>query len=62
MIDLLSVLQADQLTVLLRQVVLVPDGLDNGESTKWMIGIALMIMVGLVVLGGIKRIAEFASE
>lgn len=61
-IGLLSIFQANQLTALLRQVILIPNGLDNGESTKWIIGIVMMLLVAIVVLGGIQRIAVLASK
>lgn len=61
-IGLLSIFQANQLTALLRQVILIPNGLDNGESTKWIIGIVMMLLVGIVILGGIQRIALLASK
>lgn len=61
-IGLLAIFQANQLTAVLRTVILEPAGLDNGEQTKWIIGISMMVIVAIVVLGGIKRIASVASK
>lgn len=61
-LGLLSIFQANQLTEVFRSVILQPNGLDNGEPTKWIIGIAMMLLVAIVILGGIKRIAAVASK
>jgi AGCS family alanine or glycine:cation symporter len=59
---LLAIFQANQLTAVFRTVILEPAGLDEGEKTKWIIGITMMIVVAIVILGGIKRIANVASK
>ncbi|MCH7403050.1 alanine/glycine:cation symporter family protein [Belliella kenyensis] len=61
-LGLLSIFQANQLTTVIRSVLLEPNNLDYGESTKWMLGIGMMIIVAGVILGGIKRIALVASR
>jgi len=61
-LGLLSIFQANQLTEVFRSVILQPNGLDNGEPTKWIIGIAMMLLVAIVILGGIQRIAAVASK
>jgi alanine or glycine:cation symporter, AGCS family len=61
-LGLLSIFQANQLTEVTRSVLLEPNGLDQGESTKWILGISMMIIVAIVILGGIKRIALVASR
>lgn len=61
-LGLLSIFQANQLTAVLRSVLLIPNGLDNGETTKWILGITMMFIVAVVILGGIKRIAAVASK
>ncbi len=59
---LLAIFQANQLTAVFRTVILEPAGLDEGEKTKWIIGITMMVIVAVVILGGIKRIANVASK
>ncbi|WP_215224825.1 alanine/glycine:cation symporter family protein [Echinicola shivajiensis] len=59
---LLAIFQANQLTDVLRIVMLKPYGLDHGASTRWILGISMMILVAVVILGGIKRIANVASK
>jgi len=61
-LGLLSIFQANQLTEVFRSVILQPNGLDNGEPTKWIIGIAMMLLVAIVILGGIQRIAAVATK
>jgi AGCS family alanine or glycine:cation symporter len=61
-LGLLAIFQANQLTAVLRSVLLIPNGLDNGETTKWVLGISMMLVVAIVILGGIKRIAAVASR
>jgi AGCS family alanine or glycine:cation symporter len=59
---LLAIFQANQLTAVIRTVILEPAGLDEGEKTKWIIGITMMVIVAIVILGGIQRIASVASK
>lgn len=72
-LGLLSIFQANQLTAVLKTVILEPAGLnsgehlfmfgvDFGEKLRWIIGITLMLLVAGVILGGIKRIASVASK
>src|SRR5690606_18163801 len=61
-LGLLVIFQANQLTAILRIVLLEPWGLDRGEPTRWVIGIVMMLLVSTVILGGIKRIAAVASR
>lgn len=61
-LGLLAIFQANQLTAVFRSVMLEPNGLDYGQTTKWILGISMMIIVGIVILGGIKRIALVASR
>ncbi|MHA7128773.1 alanine/glycine:cation symporter family protein [Algoriphagus namhaensis] len=59
---LLAIFQANQLTAVIRTVLLEPNGLDEGDKTRWIIGISMMLVVAVVILGGIKRIATVASK
>jgi len=61
-LGLLVIFQANQLTAVLREVMLAPNNLDYGMPTRWVIGIVLMVLVALVILGGIQRIAKVASR
>ncbi|MFC3881367.1 alanine/glycine:cation symporter family protein [Algoriphagus namhaensis] len=61
-IGLLAIFQANQLTAVIRTVMLEPNGLDEGDKTRWIIGISMMAVVAIVILGGIKRIATVASK
>lgn len=61
-LGLLSIFQANQLTDVFRFVMLEPYGLDHGASTRWIIGITMMVIVAVVILGGIQRIAAVASK
>ncbi|AWW29335.1 sodium/alanine symporter [Echinicola strongylocentroti] len=59
---LLAIFQANQLTEVMRVVLLKPFGLDYGSSTRWILGISMMLLVATVILGGIQRIAAVASK
>jgi len=61
-LGLLAIFQANQLTDVFRFVMLEPYGLDHGTSTRWILGISMMIIVAIVILGGIQRIAGVASK
>jgi alanine or glycine:cation symporter, AGCS family len=61
-LGLLAIFQANQLTDVFRFVMLEPYGLDHGASTRWILGISMMIIVAIVILGGIQRIAGVASK
>ena len=61
-LGLLVIFQANQLTAIIRIVLLEPWGLDRGEPTKWIIGIVMMLLVSVVILGGLQRIASVASK
>jgi len=61
-LGLLAIFQANQLTDVFRFVMLEPYGLDHGVSTRWILGISMMIIVAIVILGGIQRIAGVASK
>ncbi|MDN3668027.1 alanine/glycine:cation symporter family protein [Echinicola jeungdonensis] len=59
---LLAIFQANQLTDVIRVVMLKPYGLDKGNLTRWILGVSMMVLVAVVILGGIKRIASVASR
>ncbi|KEO72413.1 alanine/glycine:cation symporter family protein [Anditalea andensis] len=61
-LGLLAIFQANQLTDVFRFVMLEPYGLDHGASTRWILGISMMVIVAVVILGGIQRIAGVASK
>jgi AGCS family alanine or glycine:cation symporter len=72
-LGLLAIFQANQLTAVLKTVILEPAGLVTGDSLilfgmnfgeklRWIIGIIMMLLVAIVILGGIKRIAAVASK
>jgi len=61
-LGLLSIFQANQLTAVIRVVMLQPFDLDWGQPTRWIIGVVMMLLVATVILGGIQRIAKVASR
>ncbi|MFT2007030.1 alanine/glycine:cation symporter family protein [Pontibacter sp. 13R65] len=65
MFGALPIFQANQLTQVIREVVLVPNGFAAAENTFYAdltIGLALVLIVSLVIFGGIKRIGNVASK
>ncbi len=62
MVGVLPIFQANQLTKVIRDVVLVPNHWDQGATSNWIIGVSLMAIVAFVIFGGIKRIAQIAGK
>ena len=61
----LPIFQANQLTAILRDVVLIPNGLMTAEAPfmgNLITGIVILAIVSLVIFGGIKRIGKVASR
>ncbi len=65
MFGALPVFQANQLNQAIRDVILVPNGLtdpNNHFGTDLITGIIILLVVGTVIFGGIKRIGKVASR
>ncbi|MFV0555250.1 MAG: alanine/glycine:cation symporter family protein [Mangrovibacterium sp.] len=62
MIAVLPIFNANQLTQVICDIYLAPKGIDTGMTAKFIIGGILALIVGLVVVGGIKRIGEVAGK
>ena len=61
----LPVFQANQLTQVLRDTILIPQGLTSVENHFYadvIVGLAISVLVSLVIFGGIKRIGTVASR
>ncbi len=54
--------QANQLVESVTTVFTTPMGIENTLGLRFGMGIGIIIIVGIVLLGGIKRIAQFASR
>ena len=54
--------QANQLVESITTVFTSPMGIENTVGLRFGMGVAIIIIVGFVLLGGIKRIAQFASR
>ena len=63
-IGMLPIFQANQLTQVLKEVVLVPNKWVDPNSiwTNFFIGLVLIVLVSGVIFGGIKRIAQVAAR
>ena len=71
MVGVLPIFQANQLTQVIRDVVLVPNGVGGGmidlgigevRTTDLVTGLTLTFLVSLVIFGGIKRIGTVAGK
>lgn len=62
MVGLCPLFQSNQLTQVIEDVVLAPNGIQAGFQTRLATGIILSIIVSLVVFGGIKRIGKVAGN
>lgn len=60
----LPIFQANQLTQVIREVVLVPNGFSSGDAfySNLGIGLTLVLIVSMVIFGGIQRIGNVASK
>ncbi|MDA3928657.1 MAG: alanine/glycine:cation symporter family protein [Prolixibacteraceae bacterium] len=62
MFAVLPIFQANQLTQVIRDVVLVPNGWDVGFTSNLIIGISISLLMVLVIFGGIKRIGQVTGR
>ncbi len=62
MLGVLPVFQANQLTQIIRDVFLAPNGINRSMMTDAIIGSVLALIVGVVVLGGVKRIGNVTGR
>ncbi len=62
MIGVLPMFQVNQLTQIVRDVVLIPNGVMTGFGTDLVSGLVVSVLVGLVIFGGIKRIGKVTGR
>lgn len=62
MIGALPVFNVNQLTQAINDILLLPNGLENGLYSNISIGIMLVIITSIVILGGLNRISSVASR
>ena len=71
MIGCLPIFQANQLTQVIRDVLIIPMGMGQGtfdllgmsiRHTDMYVGLGLTVLVGMVIFGGLKRIVNVASK
>ena len=62
MIGVLPMFQVNQLTQVVRDVVLVPNHVEVGFTSNLVSGLIVMFLVGVVIFGGIKRIGKVTGR
>jgi AGCS family alanine or glycine:cation symporter len=62
MIGVLPMFQVNQLTQIIRDVVLVPYGVSAGFTTNLVTGTVVAMAVGIVIFGGIRRIGKVTGR
>ncbi len=62
MIGVSPLFQANQLTQMIRDVVLIPNNFEASFTSNLITGIVISIIVGIVVIGGIKRIGNVTGR
>ncbi len=62
LLGVFPIFQANQLTQVIRDVFLVPYGIHRSMTTDLIIGLVLAAIVGVVVLGGVKRIGHVTGK
>ncbi len=61
MIGVTPIFQANQLTQAIRDIILIPNGVETGFTSNLISGLVMSGLVILVIFGGIKRIAKAAG-
>ena len=62
MIGVLPMFQVNQLTQIVRDVVLIPNGVGAGFTSNLVSGLLVSVLVGVVIFGGIKRIGKVTGK
>ena len=62
LIGALPVFNVNQLTEAIRNIVLIPNGIETGFTTNFITGIILCILTSIVILGGLTKISKAASR
>ncbi len=62
MIGVLPMFQVNQLTQIVRDVVLVPNSIATGFTSNLLSGLVVAFLVGIVIFGGIKRIGKVTGR
>jgi AGCS family alanine or glycine:cation symporter len=62
MIGVLPMFQVNQLTQVVRDVVLIPNHIEAGFTSNLLSGLIVMVLVGVVIFGGIKRIGKVTGR
>lgn len=62
LVGALPIFNVNQLTQAVRDILLVPNGLDKGFTSDLAIGIFLALVTGIVIFGGLKRISKTAAR
>jgi len=62
MVGVSPLFQSNQLTQVIGDVILLPNGIQTGFQTRLLTGVVLTIIVSVVVFGGIKRIGKVAGK
>ena len=62
MIGVLPMFQVNQLTQVVRDVVLIPNQVSAGFTTNLVSGLIVAVLVGVVIFGGIKRIGKVTGR
>ncbi|MGQ8338177.1 alanine/glycine:cation symporter family protein [Sunxiuqinia sp. A32] len=62
MIGVLPLFQSNQLTQIIRDSILVPNGFSGNFTGDLIIGIVIAFIVGLVIIGGVKRLGKVTGK
>ncbi|OEJ98492.1 sodium/alanine symporter [Flavivirga aquatica] len=62
MIGALPVVNANQLTQAINDIILIPNGVEVGLKSNLIIAFILVIITSIIILGGLKRISNAASK
>lgn len=62
LVGVLPLFNVNQLVQAFSDIVLAPQGVPTGRPTRMILGLVLMLITGVVVIGGLKRISKTAAR
>ena len=62
LVGALPIFNVNQLTQAVRDILLIPNGIEPSFTSNFSVGIILLVLAAIVILGGIKRISKIAGR
>jgi len=62
LVGALPIFNVNQLTQAVRDILLIPNGIEPSFTSNFSVGVILLVLAAIVILGGIKRISKIAGR